>query len=125
MHDVILTLLGTDRPGLVELWKPFVADTTEEGDEGEEGWLDERDRLYADKLAGQVRSWLDEAPVLGSTKRPLSPGDILILVLAAAAAVTGPKLVGDLHLHDRADVQLPRPAADDAADHPDQGRLRP
>ena len=31
-------------------------------------------------LADQVRRWLDEAPVLASTKRPLSPGDILILV---------------------------------------------
>ena len=68
------------RPGLVELWKPFAVDPAEPSEEGEEGWLDERARLYADALAGQVRRWLDEAPVLDSTKRPLSAGDILILV---------------------------------------------
>jgi ATP-dependent helicase/nuclease subunit A len=68
------------RPGLVELWKPFAAATAEDGEEGEEGWLDDSDRLYADALAAQVRRWLDEAPILASTKRPLGPGDILILV---------------------------------------------
>ena len=35
---------------------------------------------YADRIAAQVRAWIDEAPVLDSTKRPLTPGDILILV---------------------------------------------
>ena len=68
------------RPGLVELWKPFAPASDEAADDAEEGWLDERDRRYATALAEQVRGWLDEAPVLASTKRPLSPGDILILV---------------------------------------------
>jgi len=68
------------RPGLVELWKPFAVESAEDGEEGEEGWLGERDRLYADALANQVRHWLDEAPILASTRRPLGPGDILILV---------------------------------------------
>lgn len=67
------------RPGMVELWKPFEADS-HQGDEGEEGWLDESERLYAGALAAQVRQWLDEAPVLDSTKRPLTAGDILVLV---------------------------------------------
>src|SRR5207248_2564924 len=67
-------------PGLVELWKPFALEDSEEGEEGEEGWLDADARAYADELAGQVRAWLDEAPVLDSTKRPLTAGDILILV---------------------------------------------
>ena len=31
-------------------------------------------------LAKQVRRWIDEAPILASTKRPLSAGDVLILV---------------------------------------------
>ena len=66
------------RPGVVELLKPFTSEG--EGEESEEGWLDEDVRLYADRLAGQVRAWLDEAPILDSTKRPLTPGDILILV---------------------------------------------
>jgi ATP-dependent helicase/nuclease subunit A len=68
------------RPGLVELWKPFAADAESEGEEGEEGWIDESARLYAGALARQVREWLEQAPVLDSTKRPLSAGDILILV---------------------------------------------
>ena len=68
------------RPGIVELWKPYSTETAEDSDEGEEGWLHERARLYADALAGQVRRWLDDAPVLASTKRPLTAGDILILV---------------------------------------------
>jgi ATP-dependent helicase/nuclease subunit A len=72
------------RPGLVELWKPFAIEAADAGaddaDGGEEGWLGERDRLYADAHAGQVRRWLDEAQILASTKRPLGPGDILVLV---------------------------------------------
>jgi ATP-dependent helicase/nuclease subunit A len=69
-----------DRPGIVELWKPFAPETDEAGDEGEEGWLGEHARLYASALAKQVRRWLDEAPVLASTKRPMTAGDVLMLV---------------------------------------------
>ena len=68
------------RPGVVELWKPFAVVDDENGDEGEEGWLGEDARLYATALARQVRRWIDEAPILASTKRPLSAGDVLILV---------------------------------------------
>jgi ATP-dependent helicase/nuclease subunit A len=66
------------RPGVVELWKPFALD--DEGEEGEEGWIGERERRYADTIAAQIEEWLEQAPVLASTQRPLSPGDILILV---------------------------------------------
>jgi ATP-dependent helicase/nuclease subunit A len=68
------------RPGSVELWKPFALEDSEDGEEAEEGWLDADARAYAEKLAAQVRAWIDEAPVLDSTKRPLTAGDILILV---------------------------------------------
>ncbi|MBA3511630.1 double-strand break repair helicase AddA [Sphingomonas sp.] len=68
------------RPGLVELWKPFSVETDDESEEGEESWLDERDRKYATALADQIKRWLDSAPILASTKRPLGPGDILVLV---------------------------------------------
>ncbi len=68
------------RPGVVELWKPFAVEDDENGEEGEEGWLGEDARLYASALARQIRSWIDEAPILASTKRPLSAGDVLILV---------------------------------------------
>ncbi len=68
------------RPGVVELWKPFTLDSDENDGQGEEGWLDEDERQYADRIAEQVRDWIDEAPILESTKRALKPGDILILV---------------------------------------------
>ena len=68
------------RPGSVELWKPFAIDEADDGDEGEEGWLGEDARRYAGEIAKQVRRWIDEAPVLASTARPLSAGDVLILV---------------------------------------------
>ncbi|MBV9528112.1 double-strand break repair helicase AddA [Sphingomonas sp.] len=66
-------------PGIVELCPPFEALDLDE-DAGEESWVDETDRLYAAALAKQVKSWLDEAPVLQTTERPMTPGDVLILV---------------------------------------------
>lgn len=69
-----------DRAGRVELWPAFEYRADAEADEGEEVWIDEPARLYADALARQVRRWLVEAPVMATTGRPLSPGDILILV---------------------------------------------
>ena len=68
------------RPGIVELWKPFALADSEGEEAGEEGWLDADARAYADKLAQRVRAWIDEAPVLDSTQRQLTAGDILILV---------------------------------------------
>ena len=70
-----------DRPGQVELWLPFAAEEgTEDSDEGEERWIDIRDRFYADELASRITALVDEAPVLGSTGRKLTPGDVLVLV---------------------------------------------
>jgi len=70
-----------DRPGKVELWPAYdPAMDIEEAEPGEEGWIDERDRLYADAVVRQVKRWLAEAPVMATTKRPLTPADILILV---------------------------------------------
>ena len=69
------------RPGQVELWPPFEIVADDEGEEeGEESWITLRDRLYAGHLAREVRTLLDEAPVMASTGRPLAAGDILILV---------------------------------------------
>ena len=68
------------RPGIVELWKPFAVEDGEDEEEGEEGWLGEDARRYASAIARQVRRWIDEAPILAKTKRPLSAGDFLILV---------------------------------------------
>jgi ATP-dependent helicase/nuclease subunit A len=70
-----------DRPGRVELWPAYdPAVDSDEDDAGEEGWIDEPTRLYADAIARRIRQWLDEAPVLATTGRPLTPGDIMVLV---------------------------------------------
>jgi len=67
------------RAGSVELLPPFSAEVLEE-DDGEEGWIGQKERLYADQIAREVKSWLDDAPTLASTRRQLTPGDVLILV---------------------------------------------
>ena len=70
-----------ERPGRVELWQPFVVeDPGEDADEGEERWVALRDRLYAEALADRIKALVAEAPALASTDRPLSPGDVLVLV---------------------------------------------
>ena len=71
-----------DRPGRVELW-PAHDPVLENGageEAGEEGWIEEPVRLYADAIARQVKRWLAEAPIMGSTRQPLTAGDVLILV---------------------------------------------
>ena len=70
------------RAGRVELW-PAYDPAVEQADEeqaGEEGWVDETVRLYADAIARQVKRWLAEAPIMATTGRPLTAGDIMILV---------------------------------------------
>jgi ATP-dependent helicase/nuclease subunit A len=69
-----------DRPGRVELWPPYEAKADEEEEEGEEGWIDDAARSYADAIARQVKAWLADAPIMATTRQPLRPGDILILV---------------------------------------------
>jgi len=106
-----------DRPGEVELWLPFaVEESPDDSDEGEERWIELRDRHYATALAERIRQMLAEAPVLASTGRPLTPGDILVLVrsrgalaslvvarlFAAGVPVAG---VDRLHLHEPPAVQ--------------------
>ena len=105
------------RPGEVELWKPFaIEDSADESDEGEERWVSIRDRRYAEALADRIKALIDEAPLLASTGRPLTPGDILVLVrsrgelaslvvtrlFAAGVPVAG---VDRLHLHEPLAVQ--------------------
>jgi ATP-dependent helicase/nuclease subunit A len=69
-----------NQPGRVEWWPAFEVPHEDDSDEGEEGWIAEPVRLYADALARQVRDWLADAPVLASTGRPMTPGDVLILI---------------------------------------------
>jgi ATP-dependent helicase/nuclease subunit A len=105
-----------DRAGQVELWQPFAPEIEENGDEGEESWISLRARQYADALAERIRDLVEQAPFLPSTGRPLTPGDILVLVrsrselaslivarlFAAGVPVAG---VDRLHLHEPLAVQ--------------------
>jgi len=106
-----------DRPGSVELWQPFAIEASpDDSDEGEERWISIRDRTYAEVLAGRIKVMVEDAPVLASTGRALSPGDILVLVrsrgelaslivarlFAAGVPVAG---VDRLHLHEPLAVQ--------------------
>ena len=108
-----------DRPGRVELWQPFAVEEEEDdddSDEGEQRWMSIRDRRYADYLAEQIQQMVEEAPVLASTGRPLTPGDIIVLVrsrgelaslIVARLFSTGVPVAGvdRLHLHEPLAVQ--------------------
>ncbi len=78
---------GEDRPGQVTLWQVIGAPSDEEaepgdeGDEGKEGWLDRSDRQLADRIAKQIRAWMDVGfPLVKGGARQAGPGDIMVLV---------------------------------------------
>jgi ATP-dependent helicase/nuclease subunit A len=105
------------RPGQVELWPPSaVEEADEEADEGEERWVELRDRHYAEALATRIGELVEEAPVLASTGRRLTPGDVLVLVrsrgelaslIVARLFAKGVPVAGvdRLHLHEPLAVQ--------------------
>ncbi|HEX4801769.1 MAG TPA: UvrD-helicase domain-containing protein, partial [Sphingomicrobium sp.] len=105
------------RPGEVELWQPFsVAESPDDSDEGEERWVSLRDRYYARELADRIKRMIEDAPILASTGRPLSAGDILVLVrsrgelaslIVARLFAAGVRVAGvdRLHLHEPLAVQ--------------------
>ncbi|MBV9899957.1 MAG: double-strand break repair helicase AddA [Alphaproteobacteria bacterium] len=68
------------RGGSVTLWAPFNGDADVEDEAGEEGWVSDTLRLYAARLARQIRHWLDRPFLVEATGRPLRPEDIMILV---------------------------------------------
>ncbi len=73
---------GDPRPGLVTLWKP-VPGKLEEGTEedGPEIGISEPERRMADKIAQQVKHWLDTGFALEKGKRRnATAGDIMVLV---------------------------------------------
>jgi ATP-dependent helicase/nuclease subunit A len=68
-------------PGMVTLWRPVSLDLQPESeDDGEEGWIDDATRLFAGKLAEQVRAWIDAPLWLPGKDRALRPEDVLVLV---------------------------------------------
>lgn len=83
---------GQGRPGYVALWRPVSAaidddDSYEEGaedDTPQEGWLSQPDRQMAERIARQVKAWLDPlGPGLALQKgnpRRAAAGDIMVLV---------------------------------------------
>lgn len=74
--------VGMARPGLVTLWQPVTGESIEgEDDEGEEGWLSRHDRQMADRIARQVKQWLDTGfPLAKGAARNAGPGDVMVLV---------------------------------------------
>lgn len=83
--------------GRVLLWPPVIAGEAEEVAAGEEGWLDDATRLFADRLARQVKAWIDAKPWMATKDRPLRPEDIMILVRKRGELAS--LLVARLHAH--------------------------
>lgn len=76
---------GQPRPGLVALWNVVTADSGSEDGAADESWLGKHDRQLADRIARQVRHWMDpRGPgfplVKGKTPRRAGPGDVMVLV---------------------------------------------
>jgi ATP-dependent helicase/nuclease subunit A len=82
--------VGAERPGQVVLWRPIGAhadaedEEAEAVDEGEEAWLSRPDRDLAERIASQVKEWVDpHGPGFGLAKgepRRAGPGDVMVLV---------------------------------------------
>ena len=75
------------RPGYVAFWRPIgvageeAEDAAQEAEEGGEGWLSRPDRQLADRIARQVRQWMDEGfPLHKGGLRRAGPGDVMVLV---------------------------------------------
>ena len=108
--DAVVARLGTDAmglegsaaihesatggPGEVILARPVTTEQPE-GDDGDEGWLDDADRALAVAIARQVRDWIDRGDTIGNPPRPIAAGDIMVLVRARGPYV--PLLVARLH----------------------------
>ncbi len=76
---------GEDRPGYVALWAPIgqrlgEAMEGDEPDEGDQTWFSRSDRQMADRIARQVRAWMDGGVWLAKHKRHATPGDVMVLV---------------------------------------------
>ena len=88
------------QPGAVILWPP-VGTATEDEDaqepDAERGWVSTNERTMADRLAAQIRAWLDERAELPARARPIAPGDILVLVRKRGPMIGA--LVAALHRH--------------------------
>ncbi len=74
--------------GYVALWRPVGVrageeETEEESDEdaGSEGWLSRPDRQLAERIAQQIKAWMDDGfPLMKGGARRAGPGDVMVLV---------------------------------------------
>lgn len=85
--------VGQERPGQVVFWRvlgapPEEAEPGDAAEEGEEGWLSRSDRQLADRIARQIRAWMDpmgpgfplvKGEAEGKARRA-TPGDVMVLV---------------------------------------------
>jgi ATP-dependent helicase/nuclease subunit A len=76
---------GEERPGYVALWRP-VGDPAGMGDDGDEdeaadNWLSRPDRQMAERIARQIKHWMDHGfPLVKGGQRRATPGDVMVLV---------------------------------------------
>ncbi|MCC6924375.1 double-strand break repair helicase AddA [Novosphingobium sp.] len=93
----VVTHEGEERPGQVVLWQVVSTRDSDEDDsaandnapvgddEGAETWLDRADRQLADRIARQVRDWMEHGfPLVkgqpAGQARRATPGDVMVLV---------------------------------------------
>ncbi|MFM5884988.1 MAG: double-strand break repair helicase AddA, partial [Novosphingobium sp.] len=83
--------VGQERPGQVVLWRVLGAAAEDDDDPGEsppdeggEDWLSRSDRQLANRIALQVKAWLDDAgpgyPLVKGEVRRAGAGDVMVLV---------------------------------------------
>ena len=87
LDDQVVEHQGIVRAGQVTLWQVIggpsgdEAEPADEGEEGGEGWLDRSDRQLADRIARQIRAWMDDGfPLVKDGPRRAGPGDVMVLV---------------------------------------------
>lgn len=79
---------GDPRPGYVAMWRPIGqrdddAEPADEPDEdvGAQNWLSRPDRELAERIARQIRLWMDQGfPLVKGGPRRATPGDVMVLV---------------------------------------------
>ncbi|MBL8657668.1 MAG: double-strand break repair helicase AddA [Altererythrobacter sp.] len=75
--------VGQDRPGMVTQWGLVIDGSVGgDGDEEQSTWLAKHDRMLADRIARQVKRWMDDGfpLVKGRNPRRAGPGDVMVLV---------------------------------------------
>ncbi|MET0371276.1 MAG: double-strand break repair helicase AddA [Sphingobium sp.] len=78
-EGVVHHVSANRHPGEVLLWRPVVAQQSDDI-EGEEDWAADQERQLARHIARQIRQWIDDGLMLESKGRAVAAGDIMILV---------------------------------------------